>query len=132
VVSRILEWGYLGGAVRVRGGAYPPPVTHVTLNHGGLSTALAITHKALLGYPQAPVYIPVDICGTSCGTLGANPCSYVSFVTCVVRHTMCNNRVTFGTILDKVPTYVPSHQEALREAQRRFGTMRRLQRLNAS
>jgi|LakMenEpi03Aug12_release.lakeMendotaPanAssembly.Ray.scaffolds.fasta_scaffold665855_1 hypothetical protein len=108
VVSRILEWGYLGGAVRVPGKAYPQTYVRPSLNHGGLSTALAITHKALLGYPQVPVYMPVDICGTSCGTLGANPCSYVSFVTCVVRHTMCNNRVTFVIILDKVPTHVPS------------------------
>jgi hypothetical protein len=122
----------MGNGVRVRGEAYPRTYVRPSLNHGGLSTALAITHKALLGYPQVPVYMPVDICGTSCGTLGANPCSYVSFVTCVVRHTMCNNRVTFVTILDKVPIHMPSHQEALREAQRRFGTMRRSQRLNAS
>lgn len=98
----------MGSGVRVRGEAYPPNTRSPSLNHGGLSTALAITHKALLGYPQVPVYMPVDICGTSCGTLGANPCSYVSFVTCVVRHTMCNNRVTFVTMLDKVPTHVPS------------------------
>lgn len=68
MVSQILEWGYLGGSVRVRGGAYPPNTRSPSLNHGGLSTALAITHKALLGYPQVPVYMPVDICGTSCGT----------------------------------------------------------------
>ena len=98
----------MGSGVRVRGGAYPRTPVRPSLNHGGLSTALAITHKALLGYPQVPVYMPVDICGTSCGTLGANPCSYVSFVTCVVRHTMCNNCVTFDTMLDKVPTHVPS------------------------
>lgn len=45
---------------------------------------------------------------------------------------MCNIRVTFATILDKVPIHVPSLQEALREAQGRYGTMRRSQRLNAS
>lgn len=116
----------------MRGGAYPRTLVRPSLNHGGLSTALAITHKALLGYPQVPVYIPVDICGTSCGTLGANARSYVSFVTCDDRHTMCNIRVTFVTILDKVPIHMPSHQEALREAQGRFGTMSHSQRLNAS
>jgi hypothetical protein len=72
-----------------------------------------------MGYPQAPVYIPVDICGTSLWNIGGDPrhmchsSHHVSFVTpCDNRHIDCSNRVTIVTKVDKVPTYVPSHQDA--------------------
>ena len=101
MVRRIFGWGYVGGAIRVGPLAYPPPVSPVTLNHGGLSTARSMPCMALLGYPQVPVYIPVDICGTSLWNIGGDPrhmcrsSHHVTIVTpCVVRHINHDNVVT--------------------------------------
>jgi hypothetical protein len=96
-------------------------------------------HLTMGGHPQpapCPVWLPWVIhrhlciylwisVEHRCGTLGATlvTCAirhtmcrsshHVPFVTpCAIRHIDCSNRVTIVTKVDKVPTYVPSHQDA--------------------